>query len=83
MAARIGELVPGGDPSMVTYFSFPIRPNLPEEDFAGVRHSGSAEWAFPVKLTPNRPTSGWPVIRSEDKHDEAPHYLSVVDGIVR
>jgi len=25
----------------------------------------STRWAFPVKLTPNRPTSGWLVIRPE------------------
>jgi len=27
-----------------------------------VEFCNSTGWAFPVKLTPNRPTSAWPVI---------------------
>jgi hypothetical protein len=34
--------------------SFLIRENSSDE-------ASWAVWAFPVKLTPNRPTSGWPV----------------------
>src|SRR5271165_1791312 len=37
--------------------------DLSQPDFSGVWMATSAVWAFYVQLTPNRPTSGWPVIR--------------------
>jgi hypothetical protein len=35
---------------------------ISDKDFLGIWPSTSAEWAFLVKLTPNRPTSGWPAM---------------------
>jgi hypothetical protein len=45
---RYGD-VTTGKPSARTVASG--TPHFPEQDFAGVRHSSSAEWAFYVKLT--------------------------------
>jgi hypothetical protein len=38
-------------------------------------------WAFPVKLTPNRPTSGWPVIRDQSHKTQEYHFRDGRPGL--